>query len=115
MGLNLVGIVFFLVYSVYLRNKLSRVQNELDKCIYTASDFAVICRGLADDCDQDCLKMMIEEKFSMFGLKVAYVNYTYDVEDFIKATQRLNILQRKLAIWTKYKNRIMNKNNYTKE
>ena len=41
---------------------------------------------LPDNITEEELKIKIEKKFSMFNVKIAYINYTYDIENFIKST-----------------------------
>lgn len=51
----------------------------------------------------------------MFHVQVAYINYTYDIEKFVKATSRLSIESRKLGVWNYHKRTVMAKKMYTEE
>lgn len=82
MYLNLFCILFFLIYSIKIRANLVQMKWEIDKDMITASDFAVLAYNLPDDLTESELKALVEKDFRV---NVAYINYTYDVEDFVKA------------------------------
>jgi hypothetical protein len=52
MYLNCVAIVYFLLHSIYLRIALVKLNIKIDQGAITASDFAVLGRGLPKNLDQ---------------------------------------------------------------
>lgn len=99
MYLNLICIIFFLFYSIKIRANLVQMKWEIDKDMITASDFAVLAYNLNDELTEFELKQYIEKEFK---LNVAYINYTYDVEEFVKAMQRQTVETKKKAIWNNF-------------
>ena len=91
--LNFVAILFFLSLSALFRNKLDKIFHGLDQKFYTAGDFAVLCKNLPTDATKEEIQVIIDKMLSEDKDKwarVVYVNYIYDIEDYIKVTQKMN-------------------------
>lgn len=62
------------------------MEYDVDDSEITASDFAIIGRGLPIKKSSEEIKKKFEEEFADDGVEIAYINYCYDIEDFIKAS-----------------------------
>lgn len=54
--LNILGVVYMLLHSIYLRKFLVQTSILLDKDEISPSDFAIMVRGLPADCTKEKLK-----------------------------------------------------------
>jgi hypothetical protein len=78
--LNAVGIVYLLIHSIWLRKYLISFNRELDEDVVSPSDFTIIARQLPRNLTPDQFKEKFEKQFSKYGVKVASVNYCYNIE-----------------------------------
>lgn len=60
---------------------------ELDANDDTLGDYSVIVRDIPLDMSKDQLKTSIEDKHSSFKVKVAYINYIYNIEELVECDQ----------------------------
>jgi len=58
--INILGVVYMLLHSIYLRKFLVGMSFQLDKDEVSPSDFALIVRGLPADCTKEKLKEQFE-------------------------------------------------------
>jgi hypothetical protein len=116
---NLVGIIALLIFALYIRKKLLKIQVELDNEHITPSDYALMVFNLPLDKSEDELKEIILSKFSTLvkeqDLEIVYVNYTYNIEDFIEATSNLNDQYKKKGLVRRYQKKYCRKNKIDKE
>jgi hypothetical protein len=75
--LNIVGVVYVLFHSIYLRRLLVSMSIELDQGEISPSDFAILVRNLPKDVTKERIKEQIESQFP--DTKVAYINFCYDI------------------------------------
>lgn len=62
--LNIIGVIYVLLHSIYLRKMLVGMGIELDKKDVSPSDFGIIVRNLPMDITKETLTKQIEEKFA---------------------------------------------------
>ncbi len=58
--INILGVVYMLLHSIYLRKFLVGMNFQLDKDEVSPSDFGLIVRGLPADCTKEMLKEQFE-------------------------------------------------------
>jgi hypothetical protein len=90
--LNIIGVVYMLIHSIFLRRTLVRMSIELDKKTVTPSDFAVVVRNIPNTITEVELKAQIESNFKKMEVKVQYINYCHDITEVIQLDQRLKEL-----------------------
>jgi hypothetical protein len=77
--LNIIGVIYMLIHSIYLRRVLVGMSIELDRKEISPSDFAILVRNLPKDVSKEKLKESVEKKFADRGVTVSYVNLCYDI------------------------------------
>lgn len=76
--LNILGVVYMLFHSIFLRRLLVKLSLEIDKKETSPSDFAIVVRNIPKNVSKDSLKVQIEKMFND-EVKVSYVNLCYDI------------------------------------
>jgi len=86
---NSIGIIGFLVFGYQVRKKLIELHDQLDSENITPSDYALMAFNLPIDKSEEELKTLIYERFEDFkqsqGLEIVYINYTYNIEEYMDA------------------------------
>ncbi len=113
--LNSVGIIVLLIFSIAVRRKLIRINNDLDESQLTPSDYSVIARNLPLDLDPKDLKEKLQEELGHHDVKIVYVNPTYKIEEMVNLTAKLKHEHRKRALFKVHRKKYMKTNNLTKE
>ena len=62
--LNIIGVIYVLLHSIYLRRMLVGMSIELDKKDVSPSDYGIVVRNLPKDITKETLIRQIEEKFA---------------------------------------------------
>ena len=81
-GFNMLGIVYVIFHSIYLRRMLVRLEIKLDEKKVSPSDYSVIVRNIPLTKTKVELKEEFEQKLfdNIKNFKVECVNYCYDIE-----------------------------------
>ncbi|CDW71822.1 phage head-tail family partial [Stylonychia lemnae] len=96
--LNAVGIIYLLIHSIYLRRMLIKLNQELDEDQISPSDFTLIARHLPQNITQDQLKAKFENQYSKYNIKVAYVNYAYNIEKMCQCNKQDLMSNKTIAV-----------------
>ena len=62
------------------------MKDDIDEEEVTASDFAVLARRLPTNLTQQELKQKLEKEYENAKVKIVYINYTYNIDEFLKCT-----------------------------
>lgn len=62
--LNILGVVYMLFHSIFLRRLLVGLSHEIDKKEISPSDFAIVVRNIPKGYTKDSLKVQIEKNFN---------------------------------------------------
>ena len=62
--LNILGVVYMLFHSIFLRRLLVGLSLEIDKKETSPSDFAIVVRNIPKNVTKDSLKVQIEKMFN---------------------------------------------------
>jgi len=89
MYMNIFGVVFLTLFSVYLRRKLSAMAEILDENEVTPSDFALLVRHLPGDWTKEKLQGVIEDHFKQLNVKVNYINFCYEIAEMIELNEKM--------------------------
>jgi hypothetical protein len=118
-ALNVIGIVAFMVYAFKIRKKLVELHDTLDSENITPSDYSLMVFNLPIDKSEDELKAIILERFkdlvTSANLEIVYINYTYNIEDFINATDKLSTLYKHRGLVKLYQKQYCKENNIDRE
>jgi hypothetical protein len=105
--MNVLGIIGFLVFAYKIRRRLVELSDTLDAENLTPSDYALMAFNLPIDKSEDELKEMILERFADFvssqNLEIVYINYTYNIEDFINNTTKLSEMYKRRGLVKRYR------------
>jgi len=116
---NAIGIIGFLVFAYKVRKQLLELSNKLDAENITPSDYSLIAFNLPTDKSEDELKEMILERFKdlveSMQLEIVYVNYTYNIEDFIESTAKLTEMYKRRGLVKRHWKSYAKKNNIPEE
>jgi hypothetical protein len=77
--LNAAGVLIILLFNIYLKARLYSLNKELDDDSVSPSDFTLMASGLSIGMPQNDLKDKIEAAFKKEEVKVAYINYAYNI------------------------------------
>lgn len=81
--------------------------NKLDAENLTPSDYALIAYNLPIDKSEEELKELVMERFTdlkeSINLEIVYINYTYNIEEFIQCTTKLTEMYRRRGLVKKYR------------
>lgn len=100
--INILGVVYLLLHSIYLRKFLVQTSIILDRDEISPSDFAILVRGLPADCTKDKLKEQFEADFANCLPKVSYVNLCYDISKMVEFNQKLQELAKQKGAYKLY-------------
>lgn len=78
--LNAIAIAYLLIHSIWLRKMLIQFNLDLDSDVVSPSDFTIVAKHLPKNLTPDQFKEKFEKQFSKYNIKVAYVNYAYNIE-----------------------------------
>ncbi len=92
MGMNIIGVVFITIYSVYVRRKLQQMASVLDENEVSPSDYALVVRHVPLDWSKEKLEGVLEEHFKLYGLNVNYVNFCFDITEMVKLNKKMGEL-----------------------
>jgi hypothetical protein len=79
MYLNMLGIIYLLIHTIFMRKKLVQMANTLDHKETTPSDFALLVRNIPKDMTKEKLTELIETRYARGQVKVSYINMCYDI------------------------------------
>lgn len=77
--LNIIGVLYVLFHSIYLRKLLVGMSFDLDKKEISPSDFGVVVRYEPKNLTKEKIKEEIEKRFADKGVKVEYVNPCFNI------------------------------------
>jgi len=92
MYLNMLGIGYLLIHTIFMRKNLVKMAAELDHKEVTPSDFALLVRNIPKDMTKEKLKELLEDRFSRGAVKVSYINLCYDITDMVKLNTNITDL-----------------------
>jgi hypothetical protein len=92
MSVNIIGVVFITIYSVYVRRKLQKMASVLDENEVSPSDYALLVRHIPLEWSKEKLEGVLEEHFKLYGLNVNYVNFCYDITEMVKLNKKMGEL-----------------------
>jgi hypothetical protein len=92
MYLNMLGILYLLIHTIFMRKKLVQMANTLDHKETTPSDFALLVRNIPKDMTKEKLTELIETRYVRGQVKVAYINMCYDIQDMVKHNTKITEL-----------------------
>jgi hypothetical protein len=92
MSVNIIGVVFITIYSVYVRRKLQKMASVLDKNEVSPSDYALLVRHIPLEWSKEKLEGVLEEHFKLYGLNVNYVNFCFDITEMVKLNKKMGEL-----------------------
>jgi hypothetical protein len=92
MSVNIIGVVFITIYSVYVRRKLQKMASVLDENEVSPSDYALLVRHIPLEWSKEKLEGVLEEHFKLYGLNVNYVNFCFDITEMVKLNKKMGEL-----------------------
>jgi hypothetical protein len=92
MYLNMVGIIYLLIHTIFMRRTLVKMALDLDHKEVTPSDFALLVRNIPADMTKEKLTELIECRFAKGQVKVSYVNLCYNIQDMVKLNTKIHEL-----------------------
>lgn len=98
--LQILGVVYMLAHSIYLRKLLVGLSLELDKKEISPSDFAVVVRNIPRTMGRDGLKQEIEKLVP--GSKVQYVNLCYNIDKIVELDKKIKELSKQRGFYKLY-------------
>eukprot|EP00347_Sterkiella_histriomuscorum_P022863 403336874 len=113
--LNAAGIVYLLIHSIWLRKMLIQTNNDLDQDVVSPSDFTIVAKHLPKNLTPDQFKEKFEKQFSKYGIKVAYVNYAYNIEKMYACNKELMTLSRQKAMFKLHLRKFMQDRGLTRD
>lgn len=111
---NILGVIYVLLHSLYLRRMLVQTTAELDKIEISPSDFGLIVRNIPPSVTKDSLKVQIEKQFND-EVKVVYVNLCYDISQMLELDKKVKDLSKQLGFYKLHLKREMKKRRITKK
>lgn len=99
--LNIFGALYVLIHSIFLRRMLVNMTGELDKAEVSPQDFGVIVRNIPLNTTPESLKVQVEKQFND-EVKVAYVNYCYDITQMLELNEKIEQHSKHLAEYKLY-------------
>ena len=112
---NMAGILIVIIYSIFERRRLVRMEIDLDKEEVTPSDYGVIVRNVGLETTQEELKRTIEQKYTMFKTNVVYINYCYNIDDMVECNKKMADLLREKSLFKIHYRREMKARGITRE
>lgn len=99
--LNILGAIYVLIHSIFLRRMLVSMSGELDKAEVSPQDYGLVVRDIPKETTPDSLKVQIEKQFND-EVKVAYVNYCYDITEMLALGEKIEGFSKDLAHYRLY-------------
>lgn len=112
--LNIVGVVYMLIHSIFLRRMLVKMGIDVDKKEVSPSDYAILVRGLPPETDKDELKRNIEAQYAEYGVKISYINMCYDIEQMMNFDKTVKELSKQKGFYKLYLKKELAKNHLKK-
>lgn len=112
--LNMLGAIYVLIHSIFLRRMLVNMSGELDKAEVSPQDYGVIVRNIPLNTTADSLKVQVEKQFND-EVKVAYVNLCYDITKMIELNTKIEHCSKNLAFYKLYLKKEMIKKHLSKK
>lgn len=88
-ALNMLGIFFLLIMSIFLFRSIIRAKLMYDKTQNTPSDYAILVRNIPREKSEKEIKEMVDEVFSVLGGEVVQVNMCCDISLIVKLQNQL--------------------------
>ena len=90
------GVIISLIYLVCMRWKMAKIALDLDKDVYTPSDFCVMGMEMAfDDYSAEGIEERVKDVFmNKYSAKVEYVNPCFKIANIYKLNEKYNSLQK---------------------
>lgn len=97
---QILGVLYMLAHSVYLRKLLVGLSLELDKNEISPSDFAIVVRNIPKSMGKEDLKEEIEKLVP--DSKVQYVNLCYNIDKIVELDKKIKELSKHRGFYKLY-------------
>ena len=83
------GMFFALIYFVFMRRQLLKIEDSIDETLITPSDYAVMVTNLPKDVEADEVKKYLKD--TVPELEIEYVNYAYKIDKIVRYQRLLRL------------------------